>query len=57
MVIKDLRAKAKLTQQAFSNYLKIPKRTIEDWENNKRTPPDYVIKLIEYKLKKEGIIS
>ena len=56
MTIKELRTAAKMTQKAFSEYLKIPKRTIEQWEGGQRTPPKYLVELIEYKLKKENLI-
>lgn len=56
MIIKELRTASGMTQQAFSEYLEIPKRTIEDWEGERRTPPEYLVKLIEYKLKHEGLI-
>lgn len=55
-LIKDLRAMAKLSQREFSEYFGIPKRTIEDWDSGKRTPPDYLVDLIAYKLEKEGLI-
>lgn len=55
MDIKALRLACKMTQKSFSEYLNIPKRTIEDWESEKRKPPEYVVELIEYKLKKENI--
>lgn len=48
--IAYIRHRAGLTQQAMSDLLKIPKRTIEDWESERRTPPEYVIELIEYRL-------
>lgn len=54
--IKALRKSCGMTQKAFSELLEIPKRTIEDWEAGRRKPPEYVEKLIEYKLKKEGLI-
>ena len=54
MNIKELRTKSGMTQKQFSEYLNIPKRTIEEWEGQRRIPPIYVIELIEYKLKKEG---
>lgn len=44
--IKEARLEAGLTQQAMSDLMEIPKRTIEDWENNRRTPPKYVEKLV-----------
>lgn len=52
MTIKEARTKVGLTQQAMSDLLKIPKRTIEDWETSKRTPPEYVESLIIEKLEK-----
>lgn len=56
MEIKELRALSHMTQKQFSEYFGIPKRTIEDWECGKRTPPQYVVDLIEYKLRKENLI-
>ena len=44
--IKEARLKAKLTQSEMSERLKIPKRTIEDWERGTRKPPEYVERLI-----------
>lgn len=56
MTIKELRAAAHMTQQSFSEYFEIPKRSIENWEGLKSEPPKYLVKLIEYKLRKEGLI-
>lgn len=56
MTIKEMRAKSGMTQKAFSDYLNIPKRTIEDWESGKRKAPDYVVELIEYKLIHERVL-
>jgi DNA-binding transcriptional regulator YiaG len=56
MTIKELRTLAGMTQQQFSDYFHIPKRTIEDWEGGRRKPPVYVVELIEYKLRKEKLI-
>lgn len=54
MTIKDLRTMSGMTQQEFANYFEIPKRTIENWEGGQRKCPEYLEKLIEYKLIKEG---
>lgn len=43
-----------MTQQEFANYFEIPKRTVENWEGGQRKCPEYLEKLIEYKLIKEG---
>lgn len=56
MTIKELRLACSMTQQAFADYFEIPKRTLEDWEAGRRKPPVYLAKLIEYKLRKEGLI-
>ncbi|MBQ8429144.1 MAG: helix-turn-helix domain-containing protein [Clostridia bacterium] len=53
MNIKELRQTAKMTQYEFANYFGIPFRTIQNWEGGQRTPPQYIVNLIEYKLKKE----
>lgn len=50
MTIKEARLAAGLTQQAMSDLLGIPKRTIEEWEAGRRVPPPYVEKLIIDKL-------
>lgn len=54
MTIKDLRTMSRMTQKEFANYFTIPKRTIENWESGQRKCPEYLKKLIEYKLIKEG---
>lgn len=61
MTIKEMRTAAGMTQKAFSEYFGIPKRTIQDWESEKPTAKTarclpYVLALIEYKLRKEGLI-
>ena len=57
MSIKELRQATGMTQKAFGEYLGIPKRTIEDWENERRVPPAYVVGLVEYKLRNEEKIQ
>ena len=57
MTIKELRAASGMTQQAFADYFGIPKRSIENWEGSKSEPPEYLVKLIEYKLRAEGKIQ
>lgn len=59
--IKFLLAATGMTQQEFADYFKIPKRTIESWvsksEKNSRECPEYLVDLIEYKLRKEKIFE
>ena len=53
MTIKELRMEAKMTQIALARFFNIPKRTIENWEGDVNKCPDYLLELIEYKLRKE----
>ena len=53
MTIKELRASTGLSQAKFAKLLEIPTRTIEDWESCRHSPPEYVIKLIEFYLKNQ----
>jgi len=49
--IKSARREAGLTQQEMSDLLKIPKRTIENWESGSRKPSEWAERLIIEKLK------
>lgn len=44
--IKEARIAAGLSQAAMAELMQIPKRTIEEWEAGRRTPPPYVKRLI-----------
>ena len=50
MHIKEIRRLTGLSQAAFSEKYHIPKRTIQDWETEKRNPPKYVIELLEFRV-------
>ena len=54
--IKELRSSVEMTRKEFSKHTGIPVRTLEDWEAARRTPPEYIPKLIEYQLKYEEIM-
>ena len=47
MTVKEMRMKLGMTQDIFSQRYNIPKRTIENWESGKRTPPAYVLEMLE----------
>lgn len=53
--IKELRTQTGLNRKEFSIYIGIPLRTIEDWEAGRRTPPEYIPRLIAYQLKYEEL--
>lgn len=56
-VIKELRASTRMTRKAFSEHTGIPVRTLEDWEAGRRTPPEYIPRLIGYQLKYEQMME
>lgn len=51
--IEELRNCVHMNKTQFSEYLDIPYRTIQNWEAGIRQCPNYVIRLIEYRLKHE----
>ncbi len=55
--IKELRESVGLSRKEFSLHVGIPVRTLEDWEAGRRTPPEYVPRLIAYQLKYEELIQ
>lgn len=54
--IRDLRESIGLTRKEFSEHTGIPVRTLEDWEAGRRTPPEYIPRLIAYQLKYEELL-
>ena len=44
-----------MNRKEFAEWLGIPYRTISDWEHGEREMPDYVLRLIAYKVKMEYI--
>ena len=56
-VIKNLRESVNMNRKEFSEHTGIPVRTLEDWEAGRRTPPEYIPRLIEYQLKYEELVG
>ncbi|MBO5089205.1 MAG: helix-turn-helix domain-containing protein [Lachnospiraceae bacterium] len=50
-ILKLARKQTGLTQEQFAGYFSIPKRTYQDWEYGNRKMPDYLLRLMLYKLK------
>ena len=55
--IRDLRESTGMSRKEFSEHTGIPVRTLEDWEAGRRTPPDYIPRLIDYQLKYEELMK
>lgn len=54
---RELRQLSGMSQEAFSKYFKIPKRTIEEWDRGSRKCTLYLISLMKYKLEHEGKLN
>lgn len=55
MTFKELRVASGMNMTEFSKHFNIPYRTIQNWENEVRKCPEYVLELMQYKLEKERI--
>lgn len=54
--ILNLRKQTGMTKKEFAAYFEIPYSTLQDWESGDRRMTSYLLKLMEYKLKAEGLI-
>lgn len=54
-VIRELRESVNMNRKEFSEHTGIPVRTLEDWEAGRRTPPEYIPRLIAYQIKYEDL--
>ena len=56
-VIKELRTETGMSRKEFAEYVHIPIRTIEDWEAGRRTPPEYLPRLLSYQIKYDALMK
>ena len=52
--IIKLRESTGMTRKEFCEYFEIPYRTLQDWELGNRKMPEYLFRLMEYKVKMEN---
>lgn len=55
--IKALKSASGMTNSQIFEFSGIPVRTLENWTSGIRTPSDYVVSLLHYKMVHEGIIK
>ena len=55
MEIKKLRESTGMNRKEFSEYFGIPYRTVTEWERGTRKMPDYVLRLMAYKIEMENL--
>ena len=51
---KAIREQAGMNRKDFSDWLGIPYRTMQEWELGRKQAPDYVLRLIAYKVKDDS---
>lgn len=56
-MVKALREDMKLNRREFCDYFNIPYRTVQDWECGKRVMPEYVLRLLEYKIRMDQMLQ
>ena len=49
----ELRERTGMTRKEFCEYFEIQYRTVQDWELGNRKMPDYLLRLMEYKIRME----
>lgn len=52
-ILKQARKQMGVNQREFAEYFGIPFRTMQDWEREERQMPDYLLRLMIYKLEME----
>ena len=57
MTFKELRERSGMSRGQFAEYFDIPYRTVQNWELGLRECPEYLLKLMQYKLVNEGKIT
>lgn len=55
--IRELRALTGMNRREFCEHFQIPYQTVTDWELGHRHAPDYVLRLMEYYIRMEGIMK
>jgi len=53
----DLRKETGMKRTDFANYFNIPYRTLQDWELGNRRIPEYLLRLMEYKIRMEAFLE
>lgn len=51
----ELRNSTGMSRKEFCAYFEIPYRTLQDWELGNRKMPDYLLRLMEYKIEMEKL--
>jgi DNA-binding transcriptional regulator YiaG len=53
----ELRNSTGMSRKEFCAYFEIPYRTLQDWELGNRKMPDYLLRLMAYKIEMEKLVD
>ena len=53
----ELRNSTGMSRKEFCAYFEIPYRTLQDWELGNRKMPDYLLRLMAYKIEMEKLVG
>lgn len=56
-ILIQVRGATNWTQKEFAEYFYVPRRTLQEWELGNRKMPEYLLRLMVYKLENEKIIK
>ena len=56
-ILKELRKETGMNRVDFARYFDIPYRTVQDWELGNRKIPEYLLRLMEYKIRMEKLLK
>lgn len=57
MTVKELVRLTGMTQKQYAEYFGIPFRTVQNWITGQEKCKEYWLKLMTYKLQKEGLVD
>ncbi|RKJ19130.1 hypothetical protein D7X48_14495 [bacterium D16-50] len=55
--IRGMRESTGMTRKEFCKFFQIPYRTVTEWELGNRHAPEYVLRLLEYYIRTEGLVK
>lgn len=53
----ELRQSTGMNRREFAEYFGIPYRTVQEWELGHRKMPDYLLRLMAYKIRMEAMLK
>ena len=56
-LLKTARKQSGMSQAEFAAYFQMSKRTLQEWEQGRRKIPEFVLRLMLYRLEAEGYVT